>query len=183
MRHGWWMGTDLEPLRLCRAVDVCDEFLLCALHLLLLNLNHPATLHNLNLNLLRSDVLLALGSLQLVRQVGLCARLVHLLVILGLGCLGGGARGQEVERERDGAWKRDTRGRKNAKKRVSRMGCADNAAPVTPPSLRLSLRLQHLQRLGPLMSRKRGGHWQWPSWRRWLSPDGRGLPLPPAATR
>ena len=92
------MGTDLEPLRLCRAVDVCDEFLLCALHLLLLNLNHPATLHNLNLNLLRSDVLLALGSLQLVRQVGLCARLVHLLVILGLGCLGGG---QEVKRSRE----------------------------------------------------------------------------------
>jgi hypothetical protein len=47
------------------------EFSLLALHLLLLNFNHLAPLHHLDLNLFVSDALPDLCSLQLVGQLGL----------------------------------------------------------------------------------------------------------------
>lgn len=57
---------------LSRSLDNGNELLVCALDLLFLNGDLLLPLHHLNLDLLHTDLLLLLGSLQLVGQLSLC---------------------------------------------------------------------------------------------------------------
>ena len=62
----------LVSLRLGRPLDRGDQLLLSAVNLLLLNGDLLLPLNHLDLNLLQTDLLLLLGSLQLVGQLGFC---------------------------------------------------------------------------------------------------------------
>lgn len=62
----------LVGFSLSRSLDGGDEFLVCAVDLLLLDCDLLLPLHDLNLYLLQTDLLLLFGRLQLVRQLSLC---------------------------------------------------------------------------------------------------------------
>lgn len=59
-------------LGLSGPLDSGNELLVCPVNLLLLNGDLFLPLHHLDLNLLQTDLLLLLGGLQLIRQLGLC---------------------------------------------------------------------------------------------------------------